>query len=288
MTKNNLVGQRVKSFIDDVKKTRGQAPKALVKDADNGVDLFIYDAIDEYWGISANSVAEALSGIDAPRINVRINSPGGVVTDGIAIMTLLANHDAEIHTYNDGLAASIASIIMMAGETRTMSAGAWNMIHEPWAVAVGNANDMRETAGLLDQFSGQLVDVYAKGTGQDKDFIKGAMADETWYTADESKELGFIDSINEIVPVNAKFTANITNLFDNTPNNIDAKIKQSQERTRMTRRDVEGALRDAGASRTDAKLMAKGAVSELMSREDSDEQQILAVLNKATNTIKGK
>lgn len=284
----SLVNQRIKAFIEDVKKTRGQAPKPLVKNTDDGVDLFIYDAIDEWLGISPQSINDTLNEIDAPRINVRINSPGGTVTDGIAIMTLLANHDAEIHTYNDGLAASIASIIMMSGETRTMSEGAWNMIHDPWAMTIGNSRELRETADLLDQFSDQLVNIYTKGTGQDEAFIKDAMANETWYTAEESKELGFVDEIKDIVPVSAKFTANITNLFEHTPSNLEPQLRQSQERTRLTKRAIENALRDAGASNKDAKLMARGAVSEILSRDDSNEAEILALLDNATNILKEK
>ncbi len=111
--------------------------------------LYIFDEINPMWGIGAQQVVDELNGIDASQIDVHINSPGGNVFDGIAIMNALRNHKANITVKVDGLAASIASVIAMAGDEIVMSLGSQMMVHNPSGFAMGDAKTMRELADWM-------------------------------------------------------------------------------------------------------------------------------------------
>lgn len=161
-------------------------------------EVLIYEQIGEsFWGggVSAKQFAEDFAAITAPNINVRINSPGGSVFDGQAIFNAIDRHPSKVTTHIDGLAASIASVIALAGDEVVMASNALYMIHDPWAAAVGDASEMRKTADLLDKIAGQLVDTYAAKSGQEPAYIAEAMHAETWYTAAEALDLGLVDRI---------------------------------------------------------------------------------------------
>lgn len=182
---------------------KGYQIKAQAKSA----EILIYDEIGESWlgGISAKQFAEdvkALPKVDD--ITVRINSEGGSVFDGTAIYNTLKNHKATISVKIDGLAASIASIIAMAGDTIEMAENGFMMIHDPWMVAAGTAEELRSQADVMDKVQEKLVSTYAKRTGSDSEQIAEWMAAETWMTADEAHERGFIDTITDASRMAAK------------------------------------------------------------------------------------
>src|SRR5215217_6837955 len=133
-------------------KEQSESPKLEVRNATDGAsaEVLIYDEIG-YYGVGAKAFAQAMASITAPKITVRINSPGGDVFDGLAIFNTLKAHPAEVHTVVDGLAASAASIIMLAGDTVSMNDASLAMIHSAWALGIGNAADMRELASTLDK-----------------------------------------------------------------------------------------------------------------------------------------
>lgn len=157
-------------------------------------DVLIYDYIG-WGGVTADAFAQALKAITAKTINVRINSPGGDVFDGLAIYNSLKAHGATIHVKVDGIAASIGSIIAMAGHRVTMGESAFLMIHNPWAMAIGNAADMREMADLLDKIGGSLAGIYATRKGITKDQAQAWMDAETWFTAEEATAAGLADAV---------------------------------------------------------------------------------------------
>lgn len=169
-------------------------------------DVWLYDEIGAGWmgGISAKDFADTINGLGkVDTINVFINSPGGSVFDGQAMYSTLQRHPATVNMHVDGLAASIASLILMAGDTINVSDGGMVMIHKPWTVAAGNAESLRETADVLDKIDGTLVDVYAKRTGRDAGEIADWMAAETWFTADEAIQNGFADNKTQALRVAA-------------------------------------------------------------------------------------
>jgi len=164
-------------------------------------DIYIFDYIGaSFWddGVTAKSVVAAIQ--DAGKFDelaVHINSPGGAVDESIAIYTALRDVGKPVNVHIDGLAASAASIVAMAGDTRQMAYNASVMIHDPWGMTMGTAADMRKGADTLDHYKGVLVDTYARRTGQAPDAIATMMADETWLTAAKALELGFATSIKD-------------------------------------------------------------------------------------------
>lgn len=172
-------------------------------------ELYIYDEIgDSGWGggISAKAVADEIKALgQVETLQVRINSPGGDVFDGFAIYNTLVRHPAKIETHIDGMAASISSIIAMAGVEVYMAENAMLMIHDPWTVAAGTAEDFRKKAEHMDQVKNNLVSTYAKRTGLETEKLAELMAEETWFTANDAKHLGFVDVVTGEMQVAAKY-----------------------------------------------------------------------------------
>lgn len=166
-------------------------------------EIDIFDEIG-LWGVTVKDFATALKAIPVDRdITVRINSPGGSVFDGFAIFNLLRARKDKVACHVIGLAASMASIIMLAGKSTTAAANATIMIHKPSGAAWGESDDMREMADLLDKLEGTLVNTYAAKTGKKEKEIEAAMAATTWFTADEAHAWGLVDEITEAVKVAA-------------------------------------------------------------------------------------
>ncbi|MFH9248229.1 head maturation protease, ClpP-related [Streptomyces lydicus] len=157
--------------------------------------LYIYDEIG-YWGVTASDLVEELSeltGVTA--IDVHINSPGGEVFDGLAIMNSLRAHPATVTTYVDGMAASIASVIAMAGERVVMGPHSQMMIHEGSGLCIGDADEMRKMADLLDFQSDNIAGVYQAKAGGNVEDWRALMRAETWFTAEEAVAAGLADEV---------------------------------------------------------------------------------------------
>lgn len=157
-------------------------------------EIFIYDYIG-FDGVTAADFVRELKAITTKKITLRINTDGGNVFDGLTIYNNLKDHGAEIHVKVDGLAASIGSIIAMAGHTITMSESSFLMIHNPWALAIGNANDMRGMADTLEKIGWGLAGIYARRAKTTKEQAKTWMDGETWFTAEGAKAAGLADVI---------------------------------------------------------------------------------------------
>jgi len=157
--------------------------------------LHLYDEIG-YWGITASDLVAELSALDVSAIDVHINSPGGEIFDGIAITNALRAHRATVTTYVDSLAASIASVIAMAGDRVVMAPNSQLMIHDGSGLCIGNAAEMREMADLLDRQSDNIAAVYAEKAGGDVADWRALMTAETWYTAEEAVAAGLADEVS--------------------------------------------------------------------------------------------
>jgi len=170
------------------------------------VEIWIYDVIDEWFGVAPTQVRDDLKAAGAVKqINVHINSPGGFVFDGHAIYNLLAQHPAQVTVYIDGLAASAASVIAMAGDKIVMPENGTIMIHEAWGIVIGPAEDMEAEAKLIRKLNTQIAGIYAARTGNSPEKIAEMMAAETWLMGREAEEAGFAD---ETIP--AKKVAALT------------------------------------------------------------------------------
>ncbi len=177
---------------------------AIKNDTAESADLYFYDVIGDSWiGSDAATVVKQINGLKTKKLNVRINSPGGSVFDGLAIFNALSRHPAEVTTYVDGLAASIASIIALAGKKVVIADNAMFMIHQPWTWASGDSTEMRKQADILDQISETLVTTYESRTGKSREEIISAMNEETWFTAKEAKAWGLVTEITDALPLAA-------------------------------------------------------------------------------------
>lgn len=149
------------------------------------------------WGISARDFVAALNDVTASTLHLRINSPGGDVFDARAMLTALQQHKAKKIVHIDGLAASAASIIMLAGDEIEIARGGFVMIHKAWAFAIGNADDMTAMADMLAKVDHQIAGDYERRTGKGRDELITMMAAETWMTEDEALAAKFVDRIYE-------------------------------------------------------------------------------------------
>lgn len=183
-------------------------------------DIYIYDEIG-FWGVTAKQFVSDLNALgNITHINLHINSPGGDVFEGIAIFNALKNHGASITVYVDGVAASMASVIAMVGDPVIMPENAFMMIHKPWGVSGGDADDMRDYADLLDKVESVLLPAYAQKTGKTTDEIAAMLADETWMSGAECLAHGFADQVTPEVKAMACIQSKRTEEFKKMPESI--------------------------------------------------------------------
>lgn len=180
-----------------------EAPWFRVTNADGGEDdraeLFIYGAIGDFWGdddVTPAAFVQALRGISASAIDLHINSPGGYVFDGVAIHAALLNHAATVEVHIDGIAASAASFVAMAGDVISIEKPAKMMIHDARALTIGNADDHHAAAAVLDELSDTIAGIYADRAGGTVDSWRTAMKVETWYSSAEAVLAGLADQVS--------------------------------------------------------------------------------------------
>jgi ATP-dependent protease ClpP protease subunit len=161
-------------------------------DADEA-EVMLYDEIGGWFGNTADDLIAELKGITSPKMRVRINSPGGSVFEGIAIANALRAHPASVTVQVDAVAASIASVIAMAGDRIEMAPNSMMMIHDASGLCMGNASDMDEMGELLDLISDNIADAYAQRAGGTREQWRERMKAETWYLPEDAVENGLAD-----------------------------------------------------------------------------------------------
>lgn len=206
-------------------------------------EVLIYDEIDPWWGVSAATFAKDLAQLSADTITVRINSPGGDVYEAIALLNTLRGHPARIVTVVDGLAASAASFVAMAGDEVVVGRNAELMIHDAWVYASGNAEELRKHAENLDRISNNIASIYAERAGGTVEEWRAVMQAETWFSAAEAVAAGLADrtevaASTELAPV-ARFDLSAFNYAGRraapaprTPSATEAEA--NEKGTRMT------------------------------------------------------
>lgn len=202
---------------------RSPQPVNLVRNAGEA-SLYIYDVIDSYWGVSAVNVIDALTQAgDAEVLHVYINSPGGDVFEGRAIMAALARFQGKTIAHIDSLCASAATSIALACSEVEMSDGAFFMIHNASCLAWGDKGALREQANVLEKIEGAIVADYTAKTGKGEEEIVAMMDAETWFSAAEALENGFVDRVTE-APAGKARANNVWNLaaYSRAPANIAA------------------------------------------------------------------
>jgi len=190
-------------------------------------EISIHDEIG-LWGVSASAFMRDLRGMgELDEIHLSIHSPGGDVLDGWAIYNSLKNSKAKITARVEGLAASMASVILMAADTVEIPENAYVMIHNPWGLAIGDADEMRDTADLLDKLGNGLVNAYASRTGNSEKDIREMMDAETWMDGKEAVERGFADKLLDGVALSARAFDN--RKFKMTPQSLQANSETDSQ-----------------------------------------------------------
>jgi len=169
--------------------------KLAIKNEGDITHVYLYDAIGGYWGVEAESFVTRLNDIETPEIVLHINSPGGDVFDARAIAVAIKQHKSKVSAQIDGLCASAATYVSAACDSVSMADGGFYMIHEGWTMAMGNKRDLTKTASLLEKVDNSILNDYQRKTGIDSEQLSAWIEDETWFSASEAKEHGFIDSI---------------------------------------------------------------------------------------------
>jgi ATP-dependent Clp protease protease subunit len=172
---------------------KGEGFRALAEDGEPC--LMVYDVIvssdaDAEWlgGCSAESFVRALGGMNAPRVHVHINSPGGDAFAGMAMGNAIRNYPGEVVCHVDGIAASAAGFLVASAPQTIMALGAMIMVHKSWTIAFGNSDDMLHTAGVLEKVDAQQIELF-RTKNAEFDW-EAALAAETWFTADEAMAAG--------------------------------------------------------------------------------------------------
>lgn len=163
-------------------------PRAAIDDSPETITIYDQIGMDSWSGegVTAKRIAAALRAVGNRDIQVNINSPGGDFFEGVTIYNLLREHPAKVTTRVLGVAASVASIIAMAGDEIEISIASSFMVHNAWAVAIGNRHDMEKVIDVLEPFDAVMADVYAARTGIDRKKIVALMDAETWIGADRA------------------------------------------------------------------------------------------------------
>ena len=253
----------------DQKEKDWYAVKAATDNAP--AEIRIYDVIG--WPfIEADAFLNDLSKIQADSIKVKINSPGGDVFDGTVIYNALSDHPAKITTSVEGIAASMASIIALAGDERHIYKNAQYMIHNPWTFAMGDYNDLLKEAELLKSIAGQMAETYAQKTGKKQADIQALMDAETWFTGSKAVDAGFMTQTMTAGAASARFDLS---MFAHAPTGQPP-----------TQRDLERLLtRDAGLTRQQTQALLQSGFAALDMRESAEGENIEA-LDKLINSMR--
>lgn len=238
--------------------------------SEDNTELMIYDVIG--WPFNdAGEIIRALAGVTSKTVTVRINSPGGDVFDAMAIFNALQAHKSKVITRVESLAASAASFIALAGKEVQAYQNAMVMIHDPWVLAAGNQYDLREIADILEKISGNMVDIYSQNSNIGKKEIRDMLKAETWFTAKEAKEKGFIDTIIDGKAAKAQFDLS---MFAHVPDGFTGN-----DHDEPIARKYEKALRDVGASKNEARaILARGLKSGTLEEEVLAAQNLLKII----------
>lgn len=225
---------------------KGYSVKAKGK---SEAEILIYEDVGQGWdgGVTAKQFADDLSGLGpVDTIHLRISSLGGDVNEGLAIHRRLVEHKARVVAHVDGWAASIASVIAMAGDEILISESGAIMIHDAWGMAMGNATDMRSVADRLDAVTAAIADVYVKRTSNDLQKVRDWMSDEKWFYGKEAVDAGFASKVAENMVIAARFDP-ARHVFRNAPATLMGTPNLDLARQRLSRLKLQADRRRAAA-----------------------------------------
>jgi len=201
------------------------------KATDAVAEVYIFDEIGSYGITAQDFISEMKEYKDTP-VNLRINCLGGDVFDGMAMYNIIKKREAKTTSYIEGIAASMGSVIALAADEVIMAENSLFMIHNAWGGAMGEAEDMRKTASVLEKISGEIANIYKRKTRLSLDRIQDMMDEETWLNAEEAFELGFVDTISDSIKVAAKY--DVSKFKNITTEQIHNKLNINVNNKKMT------------------------------------------------------
>jgi len=262
------------------KKMKSRNKFYSIQAKDDSAEISIFDEVG-FWGTSAEQFKNEWNDIkDKKDIRLLLNSPGGDVFAGIAIYNLVASKRDNVSVEILGVAASAASIVALAGKDLIMREGSFFMIHNPWGISIGDKNDMAKMSNDLEKIGGEIARIYEKHSALNLDEVTAAMDEETWYTAEEAEEAGFVNEIIENETVKNKFDLSD---YAHVPDGMSEDVKNQEED--LTIRDAEAALRDAGFSRNEAKEILSQGFNQREAEEPEETDDTDSGNVAACNTI---
>ncbi len=237
---------------------------------EDSAEISIFGDIGASWWGESVTVADFKKDFDKIKdknsIKVLLNSPGGDVFDGMAIYNVISAVRQRVSVEVLGLAASIASVIALAGKDLVIGEGSFYMIHKPWAFAMGNAEDIRKTADLLDKIEEQMAAIYSQHTAMTDEELSAALEAETWYTADEAVEAGFASDTVDYGQLAASYDISKYK-YAHVPSGMPGIEKPSDKPE--TPREFESRVRDMGFSKRESTEIASHGFTH---RDDAEPQ----------------
>ena len=198
--------------------------------------ILLFDEIGG-MGVTPDVFALELDRANGEAVEIRINSGGGSVFDGLAIYNLIKDYEGPTTVIVDGLAASIASVIALGADKLVMNEGSFFMIHNPWTISGGESKDLRQAADILDKIQSQIVDIYASATGKDEAEIIALMDAETWLNPDEALEMGFAQEIKSGLKIAAALKTKY--IFNNIPQELISIMDEKEIKAEVAEVEVE-------------------------------------------------
>lgn len=254
-------------------------------------DIYIFGDIGENWWtdqtVTAKQFVKDLAAIDADTLNVRINSHGGAVSDGLAIYNALRRHPAQKAVTVEGVAVSIASLIAMAGDTVDMPANSLLMIHAPWGMVQGNAADLRDMAAVLDRFAAAMASSYARKSGRPEADMLALLTDgeNHWYTAAEAKAAGFADTVSDELKVAASIPPRFRPGFN--PKGVAAMPPETQPQAAAPK-SADVTQTPSGTAARATPPQASACPDNVVSIQDAARREALAAEQERRREISGR
>lgn len=219
-------------------------------------------AIDQeigFWGMQARDFRDALAAVEGDDLVVEINSPGGDVMAGLGMYNMLRNSGKTVTTRATGVAASIASVVMLAGDNREMPSNAFAMVHSVMSGAFGTADELREQADVVDKVQASIRNIYVNRMGIDEAKAIEIMAKDTWLTAEECLELGFATAVLDPIKATAKFDLERADLPVNVAKVFTAKAEEDAAAAEAAAQAEADAAEAAARAEAEAAAAAEAA-----------------------------
>lgn len=236
-------------------------------------EISIFDEIGG-WGVPVAEFKKQFDAIrDLPQLKLLVNSPGGNVFDGMALYNLFSGVREKLRVEVLGIAASIASVVALAGRELVMGEGSYLMIHNPWAVVHGDAAEMRKVAEVLEKMRGELANIYESHSHLSKADVLARMQEETWFTAQEALEAGFADAVEDYGAIAALSFDVSKYRYQHVPRRVSELAAAAEAPVIRTEREFETFLREAGGfSRSRAEAITRKGFKAAGQGEPDDRQ----------------